>query len=232
MILAAGLGERMRPLTDFLPKPMLSVGGKPLLQYHLEALAQSGITDVIINLAHLGEKIVAFVGDGNRFGVEVKYSWEPEPLETAGALLHALPLLGNTPFILINGDIWSNFSLTQLGQHNLSNPEMAHLILVPNPEFHSTGDFAIDPQGVIATNAIMAQHNLPKYTFSGMSLIHPQLIAGYPNQRQKFPLGEVLRHGIARRLITAEVHYGQWRDVGTPERLALLDFELTQQNLT
>ncbi|MES2823306.1 MAG: nucleotidyltransferase family protein [Pseudomonadota bacterium] len=226
MILAAGLGERMRPLTDHLPKPMLSAGGKPLLQYHLEALAQNGIQEVIINLAHLGEKIIEFVGDGSQFGLIVTYSPEPEPLETAGAILHALPLLGNAPFILINGDVWSNFPLGDLCQYSLNANELAHLILVPNPEFHPRGDFAPDTQGWIVNEEAVAHDQLTKYTFSGISLIDPKLISQYPQQRHKFPLVEVLRYGITRQHITATVYRGRWSDVGTPERLRLLDAEL------
>ncbi len=227
MILAAGLGQRMRPLTDHLPKPLLCVGGKPLLQYHLEALARNGIKDVIINLAHLGEKIIAFAGDGSQFGLNVSYSREPEPLETAGALLHALPLLGNDPFLLINGDVWSDFRLEQLCGYSLATNELAHLVLVPNPGFHPQGDFAPDAQNWLADDHTIAQYKLAKYTFSGISLIDPQLISRYPHQRQKFPLGEVLRYGITQQHISAEVYRGRWSDVGTPERLQLLDGELT-----
>ncbi|MES2674125.1 MAG: nucleotidyltransferase family protein [Pseudomonadota bacterium] len=227
MILAAGLGERMRPLTDHLPKPMLSAGDKPLLQYHLEALAQSGIQEVIINLAHLGEKIIEFVGDGRRFGLTVTYSPEPEPLETAGAILHALPLLGSAPFLLINGDVWSKFPLQDLCQYSLDANELAHLILVPNPDFHPRGDFAPDAQGWLATEETVAHDKLTKFTFSGISLIDPKLISQYPQQRNKFPLVEVLRYGISRQQITAAVYRGRWSDVGTPERLRLLDAELT-----
>lgn len=227
MILAAGLGERMRPLTDHLPKPMLSAGSKPLIQYHLEALAQCGIQEVIINLAHLGEKIIEFVGDGSQFGLTVTYSPEPEPLETAGAILHALPLLGSAPFILINGDVWSSFPLEDLCHYSLDANELAHLILVPNPEFHPRGDFAVDAQGWIVNEESVAHDKLTKYTFSGISLIDPKLISQYPQQRHKFPLGEVLRYGITRQHITAAIYRGRWSDVGTPERLGLLDAELS-----
>lgn len=220
MILAAGLGQRMRPLTDHLPKPLLEVGGKPLLQYHLEALAQHGITQVIINLAYLGDKIREFAGDGSNFGLQVIYSPEPEPLETAGALLHALPLLGDEPFLLINGDVWSDFPIQSLCRHPLKTNELAHLILVPNPSFHPTGDFALDAQGWLVNDSTI------KYTFAGISLIDPQLISQYPQQRRKFPLGEVLRYGISQKSIGAEIYSGRWSDVGTPERLALLQVEL------
>lgn len=224
MILAAGLGQRMRPLTDSLPKPMLVAGGKPLLQYHLEALAAVGVCEVIINLAYLGDKIRAFVGDGAAFGLHVHYSEEPEPLETAGALLHALPQLGTSPFILINGDVWTDYPLANLAGYNLQNDEDAHLILVPNPEFHLAGDFSPNQQGRVENNP-----DLPKFTFAGISLIHPRLISTYPEQRPKFPLGEILRFGISHQRISAQVYAGGWSDVGTPERLEALDNCLKQK---
>lgn len=218
MILAAGLGQRMRPLTDNLPKPMLLVGGKPLLQYHLENLATIGVSEVIINLAYLGDKIRAFVENGAKFGLKVSYSEEPEPLETAGALLHALPLLGTEPFILINGDVWTDYPLQELIKHALQNDQDAHLILVPNPLFHPAGDFSPNSLGRLENNPA-----LPTFTFAGISLIHPRLISDYPQQRHKFPLGEVLRFGIAHNRISAHVYSGNWSDVGTPERLLELN---------
>lgn len=225
MILAAGLGQRMRPLTDNLPKPMLTVGGKPLLQYHLEALSKLGVSEVIINLAYLGDKIREFVGDGARFGLDVIYSDEPEPLETAGALLHALPLLGEEPFMLINGDVWSDFPLAELTACGLENDEDALLVLVPNPEFHPSGDFSPNHHGRLENNP-----HLPKFTFSGISLIHPRLITRYPHRRQKFPLGEVLRFGIEHNRISAKIYRGDWSDVGTPERLRELERNIQNNN--
>lgn len=224
MILAAGLGQRMRPLTDNLPKPLLCVGGKPLLQYHFEALAEIGISEVIINLAYLGDKIREFAGNGSQFGLKIQYSEESEPLETAGGLLHALPLLGADPFLLINGDVWSDYPLTQLSQYHLKVNEKAHLVLVPNPDFHPNGDFAPNAQGILVTDTALA-----KFTFAGISLIHPKLISEYPLQRLKFPLGEVLRHGIEHGQITAEIYRGRWSDVGTPDRLESLN-EALQMN--
>jgi MurNAc alpha-1-phosphate uridylyltransferase len=218
MILAAGLGQRMRPLTDSLPKPLLSVGGKPLLQYHLDALIKIGVSEVIINLAYLGNKIREYAGNGSQFGLNIHYSDEPEPLETAGGILHALPLLGKDPFLLINGDVWSDYPLAHLHQYQLAPNENAHLVLVPNPEFHPDGDFSPNSHGVLVED-----NKLEKFTFAGISLIHPRLISQYPHQRRKFPLGEVLRHGIEQRQITAEIYRGRWSDVGTPERLATLD---------
>ena len=223
MILAAGLGQRMRPLTDNLPKPMLSAGGKPLLQYHLEALALVGVREVIINLAYLGEKIRTFVGTGERFGLDVHYSEEPEPLETAGALLNALQLLGDEPFLLINGDVWTDYPLTRLFNYSLPESSDAHLVLVPNPEFHPHGDFSTNNAGLIDNNP-----QGEKSTFAGISLVNPRLIKFYPNRRVKFPLGEVLKYGIQQKRITAEVYSGRWSDVGTPERLALLDIQLNK----
>ena len=221
MILAAGLGQRMRPLTDHLPKPLLSVGGKPLLQYHLENLRGAGVDEVIINLAYLGEKIRDFVGDGSSFGLRVEYSAEPEPLETAGALSRALPRLGDAPFLLINGDVWSDYPLINLTRHALNASHNGHLLLVPNPEFHPAGDFALAPGGLLVNDV-----NQPRYTFAGISMLRPQMIADYPQRREKFPLGEVLRHEIAQGRLTAEVYNGKWSDVGTPERLKQLDDDL------
>lgn len=217
MILAAGLGQRMRPLTDHLPKPLLEVGGKPLLQYHLEALQVAGVENVIINLAYLGDKIRAFVGDGSRFGLQVEYSVEPEPLETGGALLQALPLLGTESFLLINGDVWSEFSLASLIHRKLLPSQLGHLVLVPNPDFHPAGDFALADNGFLINDI-----NTDRYTFAGISLLSPEIIRSYPDARDKFPLGEVLRYGINQKKLTGEVFAGRWSDVGTPERLLAL----------
>src|SRR5690554_1322861 len=170
MILAAGLGKRMRPLTDQTPKPLLTVAGKPLLQYHLESLASAGVTNVIINLAYLGEQIRAFVGDGDRFGLAVTYSPEPEPLETGGAIAHALPLLGDAPFLLINADVWCDYPPTQLARAPLPPHCLGRLLLVPNPDFHPHGDFTLTETGLLG-------HSWPKIpdeqrlTFAGLSLL-------------------------------------------------------------
>jgi MurNAc alpha-1-phosphate uridylyltransferase len=218
MILAAGLGQRMRPLTDTLPKPLLSVAGKPLLQYHLEALQRAGIREVVINLAYLGDKIREFVGDGSRFGLQVDYSPEPEPLETGGGVLRALPLLGVAPFLLINGDVWSDYSLERLVKTQLSEQQLGHLVLVPNPEFHPNGDFALRDDGVLIDD----QLGLSRYTFAGISVLRPALVADYVRRRDKFPLVEALRAAISGKRLSAEVYEGLWSDVGTPERLLAL----------
>lgn len=225
MILAAGLGQRMRPLTDHTPKPLLPAAGKPLLDYHLERLAGAGITRVIINLAHLGEKIRAHVGDGSRYGLAVSYSEEAEPLETGGALRQAMPLLGDQAFLLINGDVWCDLDLASFCRQGLGDRLLGHLLLVPNPAFHPQGDFALEGSQLVPD----PQQNHPhRYTFAGISLLRPQLIQDYPQQRYKFPLGEALRHFIALGRISAQLHQGHWSDVGTPERLAALEQYLHQ----
>lgn len=224
MILAAGLGQRMRPLTDNLPKPLLEVGGKPLLQHHFERIRAAGISQVIINLAYLGEKIREFAGDGNRFGLEIIYSQEPEPLETAGAILKAMPLLGDKPFLLINGDVWCDLDLKNISQLTLSPSQSGHLILVPNPDFHPSGDFALDNNGLLLSDP---EKKYPhRYTFAGISLLRPQLVDNYPLKRTKFPLVEVLRDAIDKSQLTGAIHTGQWSDVGTPERLQELNQRL------
>lgn len=214
LILAAGLGKRMRPLTDHTPKPMLNVGGKPLLQYHLEALAANGIEEVVINLAYLGDQIRSFVGAGERFGVTVSYSPEPEPLETGGAILHALPLLGAEPFLMVNGDVWTDYDFAELIHKPLPAGIDGRLLLVPNPDFHPNGDFALSPEGLI-----MDEASEPRQTFAGISLLHPRLIAHYPERRRIFPLLEALKPAILAGRIEGRIHTGAWSDVGTPERL-------------
>lgn len=221
MILAAGLGQRMRPLTDHLPKPLIRAGGKPLIDYHLDNLARAGVHEVIINLAYLGEKIRAHVGDGSRFGMVVSYSPEPEPLETGGAILHALELLGDEPFLLVNGDVWCDVALEKFVQRSLGMDQLGHLLLVPNPDFHPQGDFALANNGYLMDDN--EQIYLQRFTFGGISLLNPALIANYPEKRQKFPLVEALRWAIHQHQITAELHQGHWSDVGTPERLRDLE---------
>lgn len=222
MILAAGLGKRMRPLTDHTPKPLLKVGGKPLLQYHLEALGAAGIQEVIINTAYLGEQIEQFAGNGRAFGLTIHYSREPEPLETGGAIHRALPLLGTEPFLMINGDVWTDFSLPALIQPPLQAETLGRLLLVPNPEFHPLGDFGLDPEYRL-TRADTAA----RYTFAGVSLLRPDLIADYPQRRAAFPLLEALLPAIDSGRMEGRVHEGRWSDIGTPERLEAMDQSLT-----
>lgn len=232
MILAAGLGNRMRPLTDHTPKPLLCAGGKPLIEYHLENMQPAGINEVIINLAYLGEKICAHLGDGQKFGVKIIYSHEPEPLETGGAILHALDLLGEEPFLLVNGDVWCDLDfapfINQPGtESGLAENQLGRLLLVPNPVFHPPGDFALANSGLLLDDPEKIHPR--RFTFSGISLLRPALIANYPNKRQKFPLVEVFRRAISNRQLTGQVHHGHWSDVGTPARLQELDEYLIRQ---
>ncbi len=228
MILAAGLGNRMRPLTDHTPKPLLHAGGKPLIEYHLLNLQRAGIRDIIINLAYLGDKIRAYLGNGSDFGVNIHYSTEPEPLETGGAIVHASQQLGPEPFLLVNGDVWCDIELGDFIQHHHKYPDRhGHLLLVPNPDFHPKGDFALSTDGTLldTPNDI----TLPRFTFAGISLLKPELINHYPHKRQKFPLVEVFRHAISQGQLSGEVYNGRWSDVGTPERLYDLDTYLQHQ---
>lgn len=222
MILAAGLGKRMRPLTDTLPKPLLSVGGKPLLVYHLERLRERGVSEFVINTAYLGDKIEAALGDGSPWGVSITYSREQEPLETGGGLLQALPLLGSEPFLLVNGDIWTDYPFERLLELQLAPEQLGHLVLVPNPRHHRQGDFALD-QGRLLHNSELDEG----YTFSGISLLRPQLIGEYTERRHTFPLREALAEAIAQNRLGGEVYAGAWWDIGTPERLRELDQQLS-----
>ena len=212
MILAAGRGERMRPLTDKTPKPLLQAGGKALLAYHLEALQRAAVTQVVINHAWLGGQICARFGDGAEFGLRIEYSAEaPHALETAGGIIQALPLLGDAPFIVINGDIWSDYPLQQLP----SQPGgLAHLVMVDNPAHHERGDFALQ-QGVLHTDGEA------KLTYSGIGVYDPRLFAGLAGGVR--PLAPILRAAMDKGMISGEHYAGRWVDVGTPQRLAELD---------
>lgn len=231
MILAAGRGERMRPLTDARPKPLLEAGGKPLIVWTLERLARAGFAEVIINTAHLGEQLPQRLGDGSAFGLGIRYSPEPPgALETAGGIRQALPLLGPEAFLVINGDIWCDHPLTppQQWPGPADNPRapLAHLVLVDNPPQHPDGDFALDANGHVTAGA-----GPGRLTFSGIGWYHPDLFAELePGPR---PLGAVLRAAMASGRVRGEHYRGEWRDIGTPERLAALDRALatTDQGL-
>lgn len=212
MILCAGRGERMRPLTDTTPKPLLPVAGKPLVQYHLEKLAQAGVTEIVINHAWLGEQLEKTLGDGGRWGVTIHYSAEQEALETAGGIIKALPLLGEQPFIVVNGDVWSDYPFARL---LTQTPQKAHLVLVENPAHHAQGDFAINSHGQIS------EQGEKKYTYSGISVLHPVLFSGH--EIGSLPLAPLLRQAMSGQQVSGELYQGSWVDVGTPERLATLD---------
>ncbi len=231
MIFAAGRGERMRPLTDTTPKPLLEVGGKPLIAWHMERLARAGIDDVVINISWLAEQFPATLGDGSRWDLAIHYSREPEgAYETGGGLLHALPLLGPDPFVLVSGDIWTDFDLRQLPTEP-AGP--AHLVLVDNPPHHPEGDFALGPDGRVQSSG---DGSAPRLTYSGIALCRLELldnwrtISGLPAdaelQPPGFRLAPLLHAAAARDELTGQKHTGQWSDVGTPERLQTLRDEL------
>jgi MurNAc alpha-1-phosphate uridylyltransferase len=214
MILAAGRGERMRPLTDETPKPLLTIGGQSLIERHLRALRLAGVQDVVVNLSWLGHLIRTAVGDGKRFGLNIHYSEEgPVPLETAGGIFRALPLLGAEPFIVVNGDIFTDFAFSTLG---LPASASAHLVLVENPPHHSRGDFGLEGGRVLAQGQ-------PAYTFSGIAMYRLAFFEGCLPGR--FPLLPLLRRAIAKGTLSGELYTGRWSDIGTPQRLAELQTE-------
>ncbi|CAG8869860.1 N-acetylmuramate alpha-1-phosphate uridylyltransferase [Pseudomonas fluorescens] len=210
MILAAGKGERMRPLTLHTPKPLVPVAGVPLIEYHLRALAQAGFTEVVINHAWLGQQIEDHLGDGSRFGLSIRYSAEGEPLETGGGIFKALPLLGEDPFLLVNGDIWTDYDFARLRAPLVG---LAHLVLVDNPGHHGKGDFRLDG-GQVHDGDDTAEN----FTFSGISVLDPALFADC--QAGAFKLAPLLRQAMASGRVSGERHAGHWVDVGTLERLS------------
>lgn len=216
MILAAGRGDRMRPLTDTCPKPLLPVGGKPLIVWHLENLQRAGIEQVVINTSHLSEHLHQALGDGSQFGLQIRFSDEqPRALETLGGILRALPLLGKEPFILINGDVWTDFPVLELRQ--LEVPQ-AHLLLTENPEHHPQGDFALHDGQVR-----YPQTDDATLTYSGIGVYHPEFFAGQSDINEPLPLGPLLFAKADQGAVTGQKMTHQWIDVGTPERLAALD---------
>ena len=216
MILAAGRGERMRPLTDHTPKPLLNAGGRPLIEHHLVRLATAGYRDVVINLAHLGERIREHLGDGSRFRLAITYSPEGEALETGGGIRRALPLLGEGPFLVVNGDVWCDHPLTVPA---LAANDLAHLVLVDNPPHHQQGDFRLE-------NGRLRAEGEPRLTFSGLGWYRAELFQDHPEGR--FPLAPLLREAMASDRVSGAHHRGRWLDVGTPERLALLEQWLSE----
>ncbi|NRB38986.1 MAG: nucleotidyltransferase family protein [Pseudomonadales bacterium] len=216
MILAAGFGKRMLPLTAATPKPLLKVNDQSLIEYPIKKLAALGVTEIVINHAHLGAKIVAALGDGSRFGVSIHYSEEVEPLETAGGIANALTLLGDQPFILINGDIWTDMDLTSLRDIQLKG--LGHLVLVNNPEHNVKGDFSMHESGLLTA---LDSGGKPGFTYSGMAVLSPALFARY--NIHEGPLAPLLRLALADQQLTAQLHKGLWFDVGTPQRLLHVD---------
>lgn len=219
MILAAGRGERMRPLTDHMPKPLLQVGGKSLIVWHLERLAQAGFKEVVINYAYLGEKIEQALGDGSQWKLNIKYSPEKTALETAGGIANALPLLGSEPFLVVNGDIFTEIDFANL---RMAPDKLAYLVLVNNPPQHPDGDFAID-DGELKVNGER------KLTFSGVGIYHPSLFASV-RRGEPAKLAPLLRQAIVDSKASAEHYHGVWHDIGTPERLITLNQQLLSEN--
>ncbi len=221
MVLAAGRGERMRPLTDACPKPLLQAGGKPLIVWHIERLRDAGFTDIAINHAHLGAMIEAALGDGSAFGVRLRYSPEAEALETAGGIRQALPLLGDAPFLVVNGDVFCDADISALraaGEGLAADGDLAHLLMVPNPSHHPDGDFRL-------ADARLHRDGAPRLTFSGLGVYHPDLFASLP-AGTRAPLGPLLRDAMDAGRVRGALHAGYWLDVGTPARLAELDARL------
>jgi len=217
MILAAGLGERMMPLTADLPKPLLTVAGKPLIQYHIENLVSSGFEEIVINHSHLGHEIEDFVGDGHRFGARIQYSAEPDPLETAGGIINALPLLGNEAFVVVNGDIWTDYPFHQLATLGMEN-YLGHLIMVANNEHHPEGDFYLMSNGLLQD---ITELDRPRYTFSGISVFRQEFFDGFTGGR--IALKPLLVAAMERGKVGGEYYAGRWVDVGSPQKLKELD---------
>lgn len=217
-ILAAGRGERMRPLTDHTPKPLLQAGGKPLIGWHLERLAAAGFKEIVINHAHLGSLIEQTLGDGSRWGLQIQYSPEPPgALETAGGIANALPLLGDAPFLLVNGDVFCDWDFNRARQ---LTAKTAHLVMVNNPAHHNGGDFSLDGERVISAAAGQT------LTYAGLAVFSPAFFAGV-EKGAVMKLRPLLDAAIAAGTLSGERHSGRWVDVGTPERLAELDKELS-----
>lgn len=216
MILAAGRGSRLRPLTDVTPKPLLQAGEHRLIEHLIYKLVAAGITEIVINHAHLGAQFPATLGDGSRYGAAIQYSAEIDGgLETAGGIINALPLLGDTPFLIVNGDVWTDYPFASLPM--LANNMLAHLVLVDNPPQHPDGDFSL-------SDNIVDDAGSPRFTYSGMGIYHPDFFAGYDVQR--LALRPLLAAAMSQQRVTGESYHGEWSDIGTVERLESLRQQL------
>lgn len=221
MILAAGRGERMRPLTDHTPKPLLKVGGKALIVWHLERLAAAGFKEIVINHAHLGEQIEQTLGNGQQWGVSIQYSPEKVALETAGGIANALHLLGNETFLVVNGDVYTDVDFSQYHARAatmVKENRLAHLVLVDNPKQHAAGDFALHEH-------LVSSDGTEKLTFSGVGIYQPSLFA-HIVKGQPAKLAPILREAMLKQQVSGEHFKGEWHDIGTPERLLALDMRL------
>lgn len=233
MILAAGEGRRMQPLTDKTPKPLLSVLGRPLIEHHIVRLEEAGFTELVVNASHLGEQLIEFLGDGSRWNVSIAISKEPTPLETAGGIIQALPLLGEAPFLLVNGDIYTDYPFAQLSEHKPFNAG-AHIVLVPNPTHNPEGDFLLKGSCVeslafalTSSDADVSDQDAVSSmapcgaTYSGMGVYTAAFFASWPAGKQ--PLKPLLDAAMASKMLSGELYQGIWEDVGTPERLTALN---------
>ena len=231
MLLAAGRGKRMGALTSDCPKPLLQVAGKPLIEHHIERLVAAGFCDIVINVCYLGQQIIDYLGDGSRWRASITYSIERDCLETGGGILNALPLLGGEPFLVVNGDVWMDFSLAQLSVAPQKPNQLAHLVLVPNPVHNLLGDFSYAEESALVSvksekpEAEQSEagpfETEQSYTFSGISVLHPLLFSNCTPG--KFSLAPLLRDAMNSSQVFGELHQGLWVDVGTPERLAGLN---------
>jgi MurNAc alpha-1-phosphate uridylyltransferase len=219
MILAAGRGERLRPLTDHTPKPLLHAGSKRLIEYLIEKLVDAGLKDIVINHAHLGEQFEPILGSGERYHANFEYSAEVTGgLETAGGIIQALPLLGNEPFLVVNGDIWTDFPFADLTKLTLTKDQLCHLVMVNNPAHNPSGDFYLDADGLLSLEGE------PKLTFSGIGVYRPEMFADHPVA--KLALKTFLVEAMKHQQVTAQHYQGQWSDIGTVERLTALAKQL------
>jgi MurNAc alpha-1-phosphate uridylyltransferase len=221
-LLAAGRGERLRPLTETRPKPLVEVGGKPLIFWHIDKLRDAGITDLVINCHWLAEQLQQSLGDGAELGVQIQWSPEPQLLDVGGGLRAALPLLGSEPFVMISADIWSDFDYNWLASAGLEEV-VAKLIMVPNPDFYPAGDFALQfgKLGLLSPGE-------KGFTYSGIGLLHPDWVAGWASEESAFSWLGPLRTAVQGGQIAAKLYQGRWTDVGTPERLAQLQKEIDE----
>ena len=208
MILAAGRGERMRPLTAQIPKPLVSVRNTTLIDHALQQIRKAGIQDVVINVHHLGDQIIKHCGDGASYGLHIQYSVEPELLDTGGGIYRALPLLGASPFIVLSADVWTDFPLATLTQKHV---DCAHIVLVKNPDFHPNGDFGLDAEGIVHNRAPQ------QFTYANIALLHPNLFQH--TTETVFPLSRPLRYFIEKESVTGELYSGEWHNIGTMEQL-------------
>lgn len=258
MILAAGRGQRMRPLTDTTPKPLLKVGGKALIEWHLERLARAGITDIVINHAWLGSCLTQALGNGKHHGVHIRYSAESPALETAGGIAHALHMLGEAPFLVINGDVWCNWNPHQaqeISQTLRAEEKQAWLLLAPNPAHHRQGDFCLDSSENVSSLAPNTRHDSPQrpnsacgndvtdtspavhnddtntLTFTGIGIYQPSLFAALPTN-QPAPLAPILRNAMHKNQVIGQRFDGQWLDIGTPQRLEALNQQIVGTDIT